>query len=37
MQLLLTIIIVQFIIIVWLAWPRIQQHIDNNKQGHDWD
>jgi uncharacterized membrane protein len=31
MQILITVIIVQFIIICWLAYPRIKQHIDNNR------
>jgi len=31
MQILVMIVIVQFVIICWLAWPRIKQHIDNNR------
>lgn len=31
MQILVLIIIIQLIIICWLAWPRIKQHIDNNR------
>jgi hypothetical protein len=33
MQLLIVVIIIQFILICWLAWPRIKQNIDNNRQG----
>lgn len=31
MQILVMVIIIQFVIICWLAWPRIKQHIDNNR------
>lgn len=31
MQILVMIIIIQFVLICWLAWPRIKQHIDNNR------
>jgi len=31
MQLLITIIIIQFVVICWLAYPRIKQHIENNR------
>jgi hypothetical protein len=31
MQILVMVIIVQFVLICWLAWPRIKQHIDNNR------
>lgn len=31
MQILITVIIIQFAVIIWLAWPRIKQHIDNNR------
>lgn len=33
MQILVMVIIIQFVIICWLAWPRIKQHIDNNRDG----
>jgi hypothetical protein len=31
MQILVLVIIIQFVLICWLAWPRIKQHIDNNR------
>ncbi len=31
MQILVMVIIIQFVLICWLAWPRIKQHIDNNR------
>lgn len=30
MQILITVIIIQFVIICWLAYPRIRQHMENN-------
>jgi hypothetical protein len=33
MQILVIVIVIQFIIICWLAWPRIKQLIDNNREG----
>lgn len=33
MQILVFIIIIQFVIICWLAYPRIRQHIENSREG----
>lgn len=33
MQILVLIIIVQFILICWLAYPRIRQHIEDRQSG----
>jgi hypothetical protein len=30
MQILVFVIIIQFVIICWLAWPRIKQYMENN-------
>lgn len=31
MQILVMIIIIQFVIICWLAWPRIKQRIEDSR------
>lgn len=37
MQVLVLVIIIQFILICWLAYPRIRQHIDNKRHGQHFD